>query len=51
MEKEKKLSDFFGILSKKSADNLEKAIKKGREEHRKMRELRIKRIDKKLRQS
>jgi len=39
-----KLNDFFGILSKESADKLEEAIKKGREEHRKLRELRMKRL-------
>ena len=40
----KKLSDFQGILSKESADELEKNIKKARKEHAKARELRIKRI-------
>lgn len=30
-----KLDNFFGILVRESADSLEKAIKEGREEHRK----------------
>ncbi len=38
------LSNIQGILSKESADRLEEAIKKRREEHRKMRELRIKKL-------
>jgi len=39
-----KLDEFFGILSKETADKLEEAIKKGREEHRKMHKLRNKRL-------
>jgi len=39
-----KLDNFFGVLSRKSADQLEKAIKEGRKEHRKLREKRLKRL-------
>jgi len=39
-----KLDEFFGILSEETADKLEESIKKGREEHRKMRELRNKKL-------
>ncbi|MEK6855004.1 MAG: antitoxin VapB family protein [Nanoarchaeota archaeon] len=41
-----KLSDFHGILSKESADELEKNIKKLREEHNKSFIKRIKNIKK-----
>jgi hypothetical protein len=40
----KKISDFCGILSKESAEEYEKAIKKNREESNSLRELRIKKI-------
>ena len=39
-----KLSDFFGILSKESADKLEEAIKEGRKEHAKLSEKRHRRL-------
>ena len=38
----KKLSDFFGIISKETGDKLERAIEKGRKEHRKLTEERHK---------
>ena len=44
----KKLKDFFGVLLKETADELESVIKGGRKEHRKMRELRMKKIGKEL---
>lgn len=44
----KKISDFCGILSKESAEEYEKAIKKNREESNKRRELRIKKIKEEL---
>ncbi len=40
----KKLSDFFGIISKETGDKLERAIEKGRKEHRKLTEERHKRL-------
>lgn len=40
-----KLSDFAGILSKESGDNLEKAIKKSREDDGKLHEEKMKKID------
>ena len=39
------LSSIQGLLSKESADELEKNIKDARKEHAKARELRIKRIE------
>ncbi len=43
-KKKPKLREFFGILSKESADALEEAIKEGRKEHAKMHEERHKRL-------
>lgn len=39
-----KLEDFFGILSGKAGEELEKNIKRGREEHGKLRERRMREI-------
>ncbi len=44
----RKLSDFFGILSKEAGEELENNIKILREKHRKERAERIKRISKEL---
>ena len=44
-----KLDDFFGVLSKKSADQLEEAIKEGRKQHRKLHTARNKRLIKEFR--
>jgi predicted CopG family antitoxin len=41
----KKISDFCGILSKESAEEYEKAIKKNREERNQLHKKRIKVID------
>lgn len=38
------LNDFFGVLSKESADKLEKTIKNERREHKKMHLLRNKKL-------
>lgn len=40
----KKLSDFFGVLSKESGERLEKVIKEGREKNRKLHDLRNKKL-------
>lgn len=40
----RKLSEFAGILSEESANELEDAIKEGRIQHRKSSELRFKRL-------
>jgi hypothetical protein len=40
----RKLSEFAGILSEESANELENAIKESRKENRKLTELRFKRI-------
>jgi len=44
-----KLSNFAGILSRESADNLEMSMKKSREEDRRLREAKLKKIDSELR--
>ncbi|MBS3098501.1 antitoxin VapB family protein [Candidatus Woesearchaeota archaeon] len=46
-----KLSDFHGVLSKESADKLEKSIKELRKEHSKSHEKRVERIRKELKWS
>lgn len=43
-----KLSDFHGVLSKESADKLEKNIKELRKEHSKSHEKRVEHIKKEL---
>jgi len=42
------LSDFYGALSKESAEKLEKAVKEGREFRNKIHSARIKRIKEEL---
>jgi len=42
--KKRDIMEFFGILSKESADKLEKAIKEGRKEHAKLHEERHRRL-------
>ncbi|GBE19454.1 hypothetical protein BMS3Abin17_00177 [archaeon BMS3Abin17] len=44
----RKISDFRGILSKKSADELEKAIRGNRKKRNKLHRARIKKINKAL---
>ena len=43
-----RLKDFFGILSKESADRLERAIEEGRKEHAQLHEKRHKSLMKEL---
>lgn len=40
----KKLGKFFGVLSEETANKLEKAIKDGRKEHRRLSAVRMKRL-------
>ncbi len=42
------LSDFYGALSRESAERLERAVKEARDAHRKLHSARIKRIKEEL---
>jgi predicted CopG family antitoxin len=44
MTRKKKLGDFFGVISNNTADKIEESIKMGRNEHKKSREIRTKKL-------
>ncbi len=50
VSKRKSLDYFYGVLSKKTGEKLEKAVKESRKERNKVRENRMKRIVRELRE-